>query len=501
MNLPIPVRRNNRIDRRPSLTQQAGRSALWQVLGGAWQTVVRLGASTILARKLDPSDFGLFGMALLVSELIMVLTNLGMGSGIIAKKDVSEKDLNTCFWTMVGIRIAMFILTEASAPLAALYFRDPRVANVIRVVGFNFLFSIPSVVANTLLTKELRFKALVIVRGLSVLFESSLAVFLVLTTNLRYWSLVFPMLAASLMAESTIFFISGWRPRLLFDKESFRYLFRYGINSLGFSITNYFHQNIDYFIVGRLLGTTNLGLYEFAYKIPHLVLDRISRPIGGVVFPALSKVQDDDEKLIGGFIKAVKYVTLLVYPMLGGLAVVARPLVQLMWGEKWLPIVVPLQILCLCAAIRCSVQPIGSIFLCKGRPDIPFKFGLARLGFTFFMVSILGHFYGLNGVAIGMLSSTLPAIYILMLAFKMTNSQFSSLFIALRDPLGASALCMLSALGCLFGLRSLGLPTSAVLAGAILAGAVAYAFCFIFVFSKTRREILELAHAVTGFKV
>ena len=401
---------------------KAVRGAVWQIGLGGWQTIVRLGASTILARKLDPSDFGLFGMALLVSQLISVLTNLGMGTGIVAKKDPDEKDLNTCFWSMVGVRVAMFLLAETCAPLAAFYFRDPRVTNVIRLVGFNFLFVIPGVMPNVLLTKELRFKALVITYGLCTLLESSLAVILAISTDLRYWALVIPMLISSLISGSTLFTISGWRPKLIFDKDSFKYLFRYGINGLGFSITNYLHQNVDYLIVGRILGTESLGLYEFAYKIPHLVLNRISRPVGGVVFPALSKVQDDDEKLIKGFITSVKYVTLIVFPILGGLAVTAKMLVPLLWGEKWVSIVVPMQILCACAAMRCAGQPVGSIFLVKNRPDIPFKFSIVTFIVTLITVSIGGSLYGINGVALGMLLSTIPYMYIINLACVMTST-------------------------------------------------------------------------------
>ncbi len=492
----MPVREKSGVDQQPSLTQRAGRGALWQIMGGGWQTIIRLGASTILARKLDPSDFGLFGMALLVSELIMVLTNLGMGSGIVAKKEVTEKDLNTCFWTMAGVRLLMFIIAESCAPIAALFFKDPRVTDVVRVVGFNFLFVIPSVVANTLLRKKLRFKALVLIRGLSALLESSLAVFLVLTTNLRYWSLVIPMLVASFFAEFAIFLVAKWRPRLEFDANSFRYLFRYGINGLGFSITNYLHQNIDYLIVGRLLGTASMGLYEFAYKIPHLVLDRVARPVGGVVFPVLSKVQDDDEQLIAGFIKAVKYVTLLVYPMLGGLAVLAGHIVPILWGQKWMPIVLPLKILCLRAAVHCSVQPIGSIFLCKDRPDIPFKFSVVILCFTLAIVSIGGYYFGLIGVAGGMFVSTLPYGYILYLAFKLTHSSIWRFPKALFPTVFSTSICMLSSYVVLKGMENITQYQFVTVGSAVLAGMLGFLLSFSYLFKKETNEIIKLICAL-----
>ena len=392
----------------------------------------------------------------------------------------------------------MFTITETSAPLAALFFKDPRVTDVIRVVGFNFLFTIPSLISNTLLIKKLQFKALVLIRSSSALLQSALAVYLVLSTNLRYWCLVIPMLIAILFEEVTIFIVVGWRPKFLFDKQSFKYLFRYGINGLGFSITNYLHQNIDYLLVGRLLGSMSLGLYQFAYQIPHLILDRFARPVGSVVFPALSKVQDSDERLIAGYIKAAKYIALGAFPALGGLAVLADLIVTVLWGEKWLPIVTPLRILCLCAAVRCVVTPIGSIFLCKQRPDINFKFGVATFLLTMTAVATLGPLYGLNGVASGMLISTLSYLYIINLAFKMTAFTPVKLSSALWAPTAATGISMMCAYGVRYLLASGGAPSWIALVCSVASGAIGYIAWLFVIFRPTVVEVTKTAHTVIG---
>ena len=483
-----------------ALTRSAGRGALWKILGGGWQTVVRLGASTILARALAPEDFGILGMALLARELITHIGALGMGTGIIAKKDVSEDDLCTCFWTMVGVRFILFIATFAIAPLAADFFDTPKVTWVLRAVSFTFLFSILSSVSTTLLQKQLKFGHLVIIAGLSAIVESGIAVSLVLLTDLRYWALVYAMLISAFFLHFTIFIWVKWRPRLKFSKESFRYLFRYGINNLGFSIVNYFHQNIDYLLVGRLLGTTSLGFYEFAYRIPHLIQVRFAQPVGSVIFPALSKIQDNNERLIAGYVKSVKYIALGAFPVLGGLAVLSDLTVTVLWGEKWLPIVIPLQILCLCAAIRCFLTPTGYLFLCKDRPDIPFKFGLVRLVFTFFIVGILGYLYELKGVATGMLVSNLPSFYLLLLAFKITESSPVKLLSALWVPVAASGLLMLGAYGVRLGLESFGLAPWGVFLLSILSGIAGYIICLFVLFPTATKEILQTITTLMGYK-
>jgi len=472
-----------------SLTQRAGRAALWQIVGGGWQTIVRMGASVFLARALKPSDFGLFGMAVLFQEFLVHLTALGMGTGIIAKKEVSRNDLNTCFWTIAGVRFLLFLFAFFGAPLAALFFKEPRVIPVIRVSSFCFLVDILSVIPNLLLSKELGFKSLNMINGIGALLGSAVAVFFALTTNLAYWSLVFSMLANSIFCNLAIFIYRKWLPEFKFNKESFRYLFNFGIHGLGFSITNYLKQNLDYLIVGRILGSNKLGLYEFAYRIPHLVFDRVSRPVGGVFFPALSEIQDDNEKIFNSYVKVVKFVTLITFPILFGLAAVADVVVPVLWGNQWLPIIRPLQILCLCAALRCLVQPLGSIFYCKNRPDIPNKTSFIELVFTAITVSIMGYFWDIIGVAIGMLLSLLPTFIVLYIGFRLIEAQIYRFFISISKVFFAAFICGISAWLVKKGLLCLNLNLISVLSISVISGGIVFAIFVLFCFKE---EVLLL---------
>ena len=423
-----------------ALTRSAGRGALWNIAGGGWSTLVRLGASTVLARVLFPEDFGIMGMAMLAQGLITRFGDLGMGTGIIAKKDVTEDDLSTAFWTTLAVKVFLFGVALAAAPLFAWFFETPALTWVLRVTCIGFLFAGLASVSGTLLTKRLQFGRLVIIEGAGALVSSGLAVTFAVVYGLGYWSLVLAMVIGNGAMSLARIVVAGWRPGLRFSRESFRFQFRYGINGLAFNIINYFHQNLDYLLVGRLLGPSLLGLYEFAYRIPHLVLDRVARPVGSVVFPTLSKVQSSDERLVAGYVKTARYIGLIVFPALAGLAALAHPTVAVLWGEKWLPVVVPLQLLCLAAGFRCIVSPAGAIFLCKNRPDLPVKLAIAALVATVAAVGTLGWLYGLVGVAAGVCISTLPYFVTLWLAFRLTNSSPIRLLRALVSPLvGAGA--------------------------------------------------------------
>ncbi len=484
-----------------SLTKKAGRSALWQISGGGWTIIVRLGASAFLARALTPQDFGVFGLALLVNGFLNAISILGLGSGIIAKKKVTDFDLCTYFWTMAVFRILMFFVAYLSAPFAGYFFDDMRVSEILRVTSFVFLISIIGVVSGTLLTKELKFKALNVIRGSTVLLESILAVFLTLKTDLGYWALVYAMVLTALLNNLALCFVARWWPKFKYSMESFRYLFSFGIHVLGSSLTNYLRQNLDYLLVGRLLGTTSMGLYEFAYRIPHLIIDRIAGPVGAVVFPALSKVQNDNQLLASGYLKAVKYISLVSFPLIIGLAAVADVAVPVLWGEQWMAVITPLRILCLSAALSIVVQPIGAIFNCKKRPDIPFKLSIILVIWTAIAVGSLGFLYGINGVAIGMVLSVIPGYIGIWIAFKMVATNLRQLWKSLFPVIFSTFVCGFGAYvsSQIFQIYEMGLFVTLFVS--IVLGAFLYVLTLYSIFPRFFNDTISLVEEISGSKI
>lgn len=483
-----------------TLARQAGRGAFWQLAGGGWITIVRLGASVFLARALTPADYGVFGMAILIRELIEHLGNVGgLSSGLIARKDISEEDVSTCFWLMVTLRILFFLVAISCAPIGGWFFDDPRITDVARVISLTILFSIFGGIANTLLRKKLRFKELNIVNGIFGSLESILAVILALNTDWGYWVLVIAGLFNAFFTQFTYFLLAGWWPTFKFSRASFHYLFRYGINGLGAGMNNYFRQNLDYLLVGRILGTASLGVYEFAYRVPHLVLERIASPIGVVLYPALSQIQEDNGQLVRSYIKTLKYVCLVTFPMLFVLAAIADIAVLVLWGEQWFSAITPLRILCFCAALRMVPQYLGAIFCSKNRPDLQFKFSLFGLIWTAIVVGILGSLFGLIGVAVGMVFSVIVEYIGLIVAFKLIEGKLKDLIAALLPILVCSVICGLGSLAISHASQAANLSNIFTLFISIFGGGGAY-IMFFYIFCpkiiqdtwKNGKEILRI---------
>lgn len=402
-----------------SLKAKTGNAALWQVAGGGWQTIVRLGASIYLARALSPSDFGLFGIALLYQEFILTILQIGFGTGIIVKKKLSQEDLNTSFWLSCFTKSTIFLAIFLSAPLAARFWQDERLEAVIRAISVTVLIQIIGSVPGLLAVKRLNFKIINIIRGIGVFLESIIAVFLVAIMHITYWALVIGMIVNVFFYNTCLWIANNcWLPKMEFNKASFKYLFKFGFYAWLVSIINYLKENIDYIVVSRLLGTYMLGLYEFAYRLPHIVLYRVSSPISSVLFPAFCEVQNDNEKLISIYVESVKYVLLVVLPVLFGMIAVSDILVKVLWGDKWLSIIRPLQILSLYAAFRNLFLPITSLFNSKSRPDIPFKISFVEFFVTVISVTILGYNFGLIGVSFGVLLSVLPLFFLVNFYLK-----------------------------------------------------------------------------------
>ena len=485
------------------LIRSAGRGAAWQLLGGGWQAIVRIGASTVLRRVLTPADFGIVGMAVLASTFVDVISPLGMATGLIAKKDTTEEDNCTVFWTNMAVHVAMFAIAVSAAPLVPMFFRYRRPGEliwVLRAVSLTFLFSGVTTTSRQMLRKRLKFAPLAIVGGARVVVESGLAVVLAVWGGMTYWALVWAMVIATVLSQLAVFAYARWRPRLLFSLAGFRYLFRYGINGMGVWILNYFHYNMDYLIVGRILDATALGLYQCAYQIPHMVLWRLAQPASTVIFPALAQVQHSNYRLMAGYLKSVRYTSLLIFPLLVGLAAVAKPAVLTLWGHQWTPMIPAMQLLCISPAIRCALISLDSIFLCKNRPDIPFKLGMVKLVFTFAVVGLMAWRWGITGVAGGMVISQLPNALGLYLAFRMTKRPMGLLRQALVPPLTSAAVCGGAALAASIAISQTGAPEWVNLIVSTSVGMAGYLAAMMMWFPKTLGEVEQTVRLVMGLR-
>lgn len=457
-----------------NLTKKATRGILWSGVSQFSSQLFRFAVTIILARLLFPEDFGLIGMAAIFIGVATTVNELGLSAAIIQRKEITESHLSTSFWISVLMGITLCILTIIASPFVADFFQESLIEPMLFTLSFVFVIGSFAVVPEAILAKNLNFKKIAIAEIGSEVISGIVAVFLALS-GFGVWSLVWRMLLGQFILVILLGVIYPWRPSMIFSFKSFNELFGFSINVTGSRVLNYAQANVDYLIIGKLLGTLSLGYYTMAYQLITFPLRRISWVITRVTFPAFSLIQENDEKLRKGYLTVVRYVSLVTFPMIAGLFMVSPEFVVLALGEKWSPIILPLQILCIAGIVRSIATTVGSILLPRGRADIEFKWNLITLILLTTGI-LIGVPYGIVGVAIAV---TVIAVFmytiVQIIANRLIDLSCISYLKALY-PATFSSIIMIISIGIFRGV-ALGIYKSTdifVLIGSIIIGTITY---------------------------
>ena len=316
----------------------------WSAVSQVGRQATQLFTTIILARLLSPSDFGLVGMALVVTGFINIFKDLGTSAAIIQQKDLSEKLLPSIFWVNVGFGLTATFLLFLLAPLGGILYQEPGVVAVLRVLSPSFLISGMGILHQALLERSLAFDSLAKLEVTSAIAGAVVGIVLALL-NFGVWSLVFQVLTSVFASTLLLWMSSPWRPQWVFHWKEVGAVSRFSLNLTGFSIFNYFSRNADYLLIGRFLGAQELGYYTLAYRILLFPIQNISAVIGRVLYPVLSAFQDDNSRFASAYLKVIRSIGLVTFPLMMGVLALARPFVLTFFGAKWEPVILLVMIL------------------------------------------------------------------------------------------------------------------------------------------------------------
>ncbi|MFA5014773.1 MAG: lipopolysaccharide biosynthesis protein [Actinomycetota bacterium] len=432
-----------------SLAQQASKGALWGMISNIAVSGISFIGTAVLARMLSPRDFGLIGMAVLVTGIVDLFGNFGLGAALVQKSKIDIEDLNTFFWSSIFISILLILLAVILAPFAALFFKEGAVKWIVVFLSFNFFITAFSSVQSTLLYKNIQLKNIAIVeiasRAARVLIMLVCAVI-----GLSFWSIVIGMIAERILKTLLFCFSIKWKPILLFSKDKFRELFRFGRNIYGEGFLGYLSRNMDFIITGKLLGAILLGFYQFSFNLPYLVQAYVQDGIAPVAFPVFSKVNYDRERVARGMFKAVKFISIIIFPLMVLLSFSADDFITIVYGAKWLLASSPLRLLCVSAAFASVHCIVGTVFTAIGRPEIKFKWGLFRLPFTVLLIVLLSR-WGIIGIAAAMLIVECFTVILAYIATKVLEVRFTRYL----EVLFPASLCSMLMVTILYGVNYL----------------------------------------------
>jgi len=365
-------------EQRSDLGTTAARAVMWNYASFASGKVLVLVTLAVLARLLTPAEFGIIGFATLALAYLAVLKDLGLGGALIQRRDDTEEAAQTVYTLNLILGVVLTAATILAAPLVATFFDEPMVTPILRVLSVSFLIEALGSVHLVLLARRLDFRRKLVpdigrslVKGAVAITAASL--------GLGVWSLVWGQLAGVTTSSILVRFVVPWRPRLVIHRRLVRPLLGFGMPLVVVNIQHAIWANLDYVVIGRMLGDAALGIYTLAYRLPELLIQSIWRVVAGAAFPFFSSIQEDPDLLRQGFLKTIRYSQLLVVPLALGLLITAEPAVDTLFGDQWSEAIPVLRILAFFTLVASVGYNAGDVYKAIGKSGILPKLGIIDL--------------------------------------------------------------------------------------------------------------------------
>jgi PST family polysaccharide transporter len=377
-------------------------------VGVAWSAsttlvgqVITFGLGVVLARALEPRDFGIFASILIFTEVSSSVVSSGIVAALIQRRKIRPEHFSTALVMQIGLGVLVCAGLVAVSPWVGRFYGDPLTGHVLAAMSI-YLLILPFVsVPTAILRKRIDFRSTGIADVTQQLAGGTVSVALALS-GFGVWSLVIGRLFGWGLKVFHLSWLARWLPSFRVERRAGRELFSFGSKLVAANALNDVANNIGYALVGKLLGPTVLGFYQRAYDLMALPLTRITMAMNNVLFSAFSELQDDRKWLHRGFLKSVCYASVISFSVLVGLFWVAPSFIHTIYGAKWMPTASPLRILCL-AGMLLSVEPIAvSVILARGLVGVELRRQVVYVVALLCLVPT-GSLFGVEGVATAVL--------------------------------------------------------------------------------------------------
>jgi len=370
-----------------------------------------LARTIILARLLSPNDFGLFGIALLALSALESFFQTGFDAALIQSKKDIKSYLNTA-WTVQILRgVVLALILAAIAPLVATFFNEPQAAILLQVLASVQLINGFTNIGIVFFQKRLNFY-----KQFVYVFSGTLADLLVAISAALFlrnaWALAYGYLAGALAKLVSSYILSSEKPRFQLIGPQVRELFSYGKWLLGVSILAFWGAQGDRIIIGKLIGTAALGLYQIASQLVRLPTIEISKDIiGTVTFPTLAAI-NDNKQLAKVFFYVMEVNALLILPLGAVLLLLADLIVSVLLGQQWMSAVPAIRLLVVAGLLTGFREVDIRMYMALGSPKYPFWLSLGRVALSVLLAISLISFLGLIGAALAELATSI-ALFIM----------------------------------------------------------------------------------------
>lgn len=342
----------------------------------------------ILARLLLPEHFGLIGMVTVFIALSNSIINSGFTQALVREQHTTQQDYSTVFYFNMAVSLIIYLMLYVSAPFISEFFNEPALVSILRILSVVIIISAFGIIPRAIFTKDVNFKVQAKVNIAASVIAGAIAVVMAFG-GFGVWSLIARTVATSLFQTIFLVMVKRWTPSLTFSVVSFKRLFGFGWKLLVSGLINTLYKNTYFLIIGKQYSATSLGLFTNAHKLSDLTTYTLTATIERVSYPVLSSIQDEEVRLKQAFRKVIKLSAFLIFPIMIGLAAIGAPLIQLVFGEQWIPMTIYFQILCI-AGMLYPINALNlSLLQVKGRSDLFLYLELACLAVSTIMIFLV----------------------------------------------------------------------------------------------------------------
>lgn len=397
-----------------SSKQKVAGGLFWSYGERIMAQLVSLIVSIVLARLLDPENYGVISIVMIFITFCDAIVTGGFGNAIVQKKDADELDVNTMLCCSVATSILLYIIIFCAAPYIASFYNMPIIRPILRVLGLRLLISGVNSIQRAWIQKRMLFKRFFISTSFGTIISAVVGISMAYMGK-GEWALVGQYLTNSFIDTAVLLITNDWKPRLQFSWKRAKEMLSYGWKVLVTTVVYTIEGDLRSLIIGKKFGSADLAYYDQGKKFPNLLVTNINTSISNVMFPVLSESQNDPTRLKQLCRRAVRIGIYLLSPLLIGLMGVADTFVIAILSEKWAPCIPFLRILTLVFLVRPFTTTCQQSILSVGRSDITLKIEIivnaVAIGILFYSVFILE---SVLGIAIGTLIAELVSMGMFM---------------------------------------------------------------------------------------
>lgn len=373
----------------------------WSLIESVSSQGIRFLIGVILARLLLPEMFGLVAMLLIFITLGEIFVDSGFGTAIIQKQELTEIETSSVFYFNIIIGFIAAALLFYGSTLIAKFYNQPALEPLAKSLSLIFIINSFGMVQSNILVKKVDFKSLAKINTFANLISGLTAIILAFV-GYGIWSLIIQQLSAAAIRNISYWLYSNWRPGFVFSSNSIRQMLKFSLSILIIGILNRTTESFYYMIIGKLFSASELGFFSRANQLQSFPSHTSAMLVGRVTFPVFSKIQNDPEILKSGLQKILTILSFIIFPVMVGMAAVAKPLISVLLTDKWLSAVPYLQLLTVVGVFYPLEWIRQQAMQAVGRPDLSLRIEIVKKLALFASVAVMWY-WGVFGIITGII--------------------------------------------------------------------------------------------------